>query len=668
MISNSLIQNFQFPGECQKVKVSPDGRHIVTIGRYPPQYKIFDVNNLSLKVSRTTDSDIVDFYILSENADKIVFAEADRNIEFHTKGGFHYKTRIPEVPRQLEFDEAHAELLIAASSPELYRLSLTKGSFLRSYELSQPLHRVQRLTSPFAAGTCVSWSDVHGLVAIGTECGYVECFDPRVQKRVGLLDVSATLPASYLSSDNHLSTIPSVVSMHPSGLKLAVGTKGGCVSCFDLRSSKPLFTLDQGYDSEIISLSWSQQPVIQAELEEQDKELAAGHLKELGEEDFDGMEDVRGKSSIPSSSSAIGTSDPSFSSISTSLGSTPGALLFSSDRFSFKTWCVSECERYGEKRPLFVYEPRMQGALKKQTQHMAHINDVCVYPGSGMFFVARQTKQIQTVLSSTIAPAPSWAASLELVKKEREGLGSGMGTAVQQSGMEMEETLASSSHLGAIEKLGKVGVNALYSDYTFLTPADMISLGLSHLIGTSLLLPYLNGYYIDERLETLASSSHLGAIEKLGKVGVNALYSDYTFLTPADMISLGLSHLIGTSLLLPYLNGYYIDERLVRDAKLEKDRKQWKKDEKERKKKRKEKELSESLADRVLLEEKKRKEEMKQIQDQLEDSEEEELGQGLLQDKRFASLFEDVDFRRDKEEAAKIGKKKTKKSGKKYSK
>ena len=59
--------------------------------------------------------------ILTEDFSKAVFLCADRSVHLHARYGAHFKTRVPRFGRDLAYAPETADLLIAASSPEIYR-------------------------------------------------------------------------------------------------------------------------------------------------------------------------------------------------------------------------------------------------------------------------------------------------------------------------------------------------------------------------------------------------------------------------------------------------------------------------------------------------------------------------------------------------------------------
>lgn len=231
-----LIQDFEFSEASNKIRVTPDGQFVMATGTYKPQIHVYDFSNLSLKFDRHTDSENVDFTILSTDWTKSVHLQNDRTIEFHTKGGIHYKTRIPKFGRSLAYNPSNCDLLVGASGNEIYRLNLEQGRFL----------------SPLVLDTeegvnSLDINPVHGLISAGLEDGTVEFWDPRSRLRAAKLHVSDTLgeqiqiTASVFRND---------------GLNFACGTSSGKTLLYDLRASTPSLVKDQGYGFDIKKIIW----------------------------------------------------------------------------------------------------------------------------------------------------------------------------------------------------------------------------------------------------------------------------------------------------------------------------------------------------------------------------------------------------------------------------
>ncbi|KAH0621974.1 hypothetical protein JD844_023798 [Phrynosoma platyrhinos] len=94
------------------------------------------------------------------------------------------------------------------------------------------------------------------------------------------------------------------------------------------------------------------------------------------------------------------------------------------------------------------------------------INDVCLYPNSGMLFTANEAPKMNIYYIPVLGPAPKWCSFLDNLTEELE---------------ENPET-------------------TVYDDYKFVTRKDLENLGLAHLIGSPLLRGYMHGFFMDIRL------------------------------------------------------------------------------------------------------------------------------------------------------------------------
>lgn len=109
---------------------------------------------------------------------------------------------------------------------------------------------------------------------------------------------------------------------------------------------------------------------------------------------------------------------------------------------------------------------RDTGKVFSSIQPQTNINDVCMYPDSGMLFTANEDPKMSTFYIPALGPAPRWCSFLDNLTEE------------------LEESPEST----------------VYDDYKFLTRKDLENLGLSHLVGSSLLRAYMHGYFMDIRL------------------------------------------------------------------------------------------------------------------------------------------------------------------------
>ena len=233
-----LVQDLEFTCASSRVKLSPDGNFLCVPGIHPPQVKVYDLSQLSMKFERHLDSEVVDFEVLGEDYSKLAFMCADRSINFHAKFGKYYSTRTPRQGRDMTYVRHTGDLLVVGSSSDVYRLNLEQGRFL----------------NPMRAATseglnCVDVSREHGLIAVGTEDGAVECFDSRTRDVVGTLRVTK-------AGQEGLGQGVTALKHDPTGMQIAAGDHDGIVRLYDLRSSRPLVEKDHMYGSPIVDVKY----------------------------------------------------------------------------------------------------------------------------------------------------------------------------------------------------------------------------------------------------------------------------------------------------------------------------------------------------------------------------------------------------------------------------
>eukprot|EP00163_Fabomonas_tropica_P008529 TRINITY_DN18265_c0_g1_i1.p1 TRINITY_DN18265_c0_g1~~TRINITY_DN18265_c0_g1_i1.p1 ORF type:complete len:676 (-),score=182.89 TRINITY_DN18265_c0_g1_i1:108-2135(-) len=233
-----LLQDFEFPIASQCLKASKDGEYIIGTGTYKPQVRCWETAQLSLKFSRHLQSEVVQFQILGDDYKKLAFLGSDRTVEVHAQYGYHYRTRIPKPGRDMTYHNGNCDLYMCGTGNEIYRLNLDQGRFLSPFESSQ-----EDLN-------CIGLSPAHYLLATGGSSGIVECWDPRVRKRVGHVS-----PRTFVEDGGEGNEV-TCVRFSPSGLEMAAGTSSGHVLLFDLRSNKPAIIKDHQYGLPIIDLKF----------------------------------------------------------------------------------------------------------------------------------------------------------------------------------------------------------------------------------------------------------------------------------------------------------------------------------------------------------------------------------------------------------------------------
>ena len=275
-----LIQEFEFPEASIKIKTTRDGHHAIATGVYKPQMRVYDLDQLTLKFERHSDAENVDFIvsksnfsdsrslieyscsaqILSDDWTKTCHLQADRSIELHTQGGFHYRTRIPRFGRAINYHFPSCDVLVGASGNEVFRLNLDQGRFLN------PLVLQGEGGENIAGVNAIDINPAHQLLAFGIDGnGSVEFWDPRSRSRVGVL----RLPRQQLVSSGSVAVpLPGVedtpgrglsvtaVSSRTDGLSYAVGTSTGHTLLYDIRSSRPFAVKDLGYGLPVKVVRW----------------------------------------------------------------------------------------------------------------------------------------------------------------------------------------------------------------------------------------------------------------------------------------------------------------------------------------------------------------------------------------------------------------------------
>lgn len=257
-----LIQHFEFPEASNRIKTTRDGHHVIATGTYKPQMRVWDLDQLALKFERHADVENVDFVILSDDWTKTLHLQADRTIELHTQGGFHYRTRIPRFGRALAYHFPSCDALFGASGNEVYRLNLEQGRYLNPLVLGGGDD-----ASSVAGVNAIDVNPAHGLWAFGIDGnGTVEFWDPRSRSSLGVL----ALPRSHLvpvgmvgrtvlpgvGGDDTPALSVTALASRSDGLSYAVGTSTGHTLLYDIRSRKHFALKDQGYGLPVKRVSW----------------------------------------------------------------------------------------------------------------------------------------------------------------------------------------------------------------------------------------------------------------------------------------------------------------------------------------------------------------------------------------------------------------------------
>lgn len=135
-----------------------------------------------------------------------------------------------------------------------------------------------------------------------------------------------------------------------------------------------------------------------------------------------------------------------------------------------------------DKRIIKIWDPR-DGKPWTSVEPAVDLNHVEWCRDSGMLLTANEGRQQHAFFIPQLGPAPKWCAFLDNLVEE------------------MAEDPSDPSSFNGARKAGEV-----YDNYKFLTVPQLRQLNIEHLIGrTSLLRPYMHGFFVSQRLYEEAS-------------------------------------------------------------------------------------------------------------------------------------------------------------------
>merc|ERR1712093_121937 len=118
-----LIQDFEFPEASNKIKTTRDGQYCLATGTYKPRMRIYDLLELGMKSERVTDSENIDFEILSDDWSKTLHLQNDKSISVHTASSLFYSTRLPKHGRALKYNFNTCDAIVGCEGSEVFRLN-----------------------------------------------------------------------------------------------------------------------------------------------------------------------------------------------------------------------------------------------------------------------------------------------------------------------------------------------------------------------------------------------------------------------------------------------------------------------------------------------------------------------------------------------------------------
>lgn len=337
--------------------VSPDEQFIGAIGVYPPEMRVFDVNELGMKFARRLDSEIIDFLFLSDDYKKLVLLQEDRTVEFHSQGGRHQKIRVPKAGRALAYFPETAELFIVGSSHEIWRVDLEAGMFAAPL-ISEHLSEIN---------FCVI-NPVLPLMCVGGSDGMVEAWDLRDTKLVSAFQACS-------EDDEESDREVTAAAFSENGMYLAVGTKSGSIRVFDIRAKSCIFERNHRNGLPIKSIQVVTRDSLQFTSENGYGPSSAGEFSIFG-----------------------------------------NMVFVSTDAKSTKIWCAES--RHGSASSLSNRPTKLVASL--ELDENAAINQASVFGNSGLVFMAGDRGRIGTFFIPALGVAPKWASWLDNFTEELE--------------------------------------------------------------------------------------------------------------------------------------------------------------------------------------------------------------------------------------------------------
>lgn len=429
-----LIQDFQMPINSSKIVQSADGRYIMVGGTYPPRVRCYDVHDLTMKFERYVNGHIVDIVMLGEDYGKMGILMDDRTVAFHAHYGAHESVRVPKFGRAMAYESTTCELLVAASGNEIYRLNLEEGRFSEPWS-AEPAE---------VSASCISVSNAQPLVAVGFDDGVVRFWDNRspdtLLKPFLKLNVrSATEGYGFADEDLQHSNPHEITSIahDNSGLYMAVGTAGGLVSLYDVRSSKPLHMKEHKHGMPIHTLKFH------------------------------------------SGSGCILSSDEKLVKIwkYKSTGDLAHSSGLSADRFG-ELAATSDETNNG----MGAVVANVEGTSKFSNFIMAGDEKDPFGSNSGLLMCTTDQPKLECFYVPKVGLAPKWCSFLENITEELE-----------------ERDLKRDGGLGGSD-LVKDGNETIFENYKFVSRDDLEKLGVADLIGTPMLRAYMHGFFMDINL------------------------------------------------------------------------------------------------------------------------------------------------------------------------
>ena len=125
---SSWFRTLVSPPPRTGLKLTADGKHMIGVGTYKPQFRVWELGQSSMKFERHTTCETVAFELLRDDWTMLALLQTDRAMEFHEAKGMRYRTKVPRAPRDIVYDAERSDLLISTAQ-DVFLLNLELGQF-----------------------------------------------------------------------------------------------------------------------------------------------------------------------------------------------------------------------------------------------------------------------------------------------------------------------------------------------------------------------------------------------------------------------------------------------------------------------------------------------------------------------------------------------------------
>lgn len=453
-----LLQEFQMPAASSKLRQSSDGRYIMAAGTYPPRMRCYDVHELSMKFERYLNAECLDLCLLGTDYGKVALLLDDRTVAFHAHYGAHESVRIPTAGRALNYEPSTCELIVAARGSSVYRINLEEGRFREPWSLNTASDNISSTdTYTDVSSTAIAVHPRHPLCAVGCDDGTLRLWDARdpdsLLKPFLQLDVKTpTQGYGYYDTSTFNSNNPheiTAIAHDQAGLYTAVGTAGGIVALYDVRSSRPLHIMEHKLGQAIHTVRFHANSgcILSADAQL----IKAWRYK--------------------SSSSVLNNNNSNASNTTED----PSEMISDSNNNNIS----SNSNQVGS---VLV---NIEGKGNKMT-HFIVAGDENDPHGqqSGVLLCATDQPKMDSFFVPALGVAPRWCSFLENITEELEERD------LQRATADINDTTTAMT--GEQE--------SVFENYKFVTRDELDQLGVSNLIGTPLLRGFMHGFFMDVQL------------------------------------------------------------------------------------------------------------------------------------------------------------------------